>query len=66
MMITRFFFYKHHRYKHRQPENWPKIKHRLSTIASLIVLSKQIIEEASQTQSSDGHNDYCQIWGHLI
>ena len=25
------FFYKHHRYKHRQPEIWPKNKHHPST-----------------------------------
>ena len=29
------FFYKHHPYKHREPEIWPKIKHHLSTTLSL-------------------------------
>ena len=32
--LTRFF-YKHHLYKHREPENWPKVKHHLSTSPSL-------------------------------
>ena len=29
------FFYKHHLYKHRETQIWPKIKHHLSTILSL-------------------------------
>ena len=32
------FFYKHHLYKHRQPEIWPKIKHHPSTSPSLTFL----------------------------
>ena len=36
--ITRFFLYKHHHYKHRQPQIWPKIKHHLSTSLSLTSL----------------------------
>ena len=35
---TRFFLYKHHHYKHRQPQIWPKIKHHLSTSLSLTSL----------------------------
>ena len=35
---TRFFLYKHHRYKHREPQIWPKIKHHLSTSLSLTSL----------------------------
>ena len=35
---TRFFLYKHHRYKHREPLIWPKIKHHLSTSLSLTSL----------------------------
>ena len=33
--LTRFSFYKHHLYKHRETQIWPKIKHHLSTILSL-------------------------------
>ena len=35
---TRLFFCKHRRYKHRQPQIWPKIKHHLSTSLSLTSL----------------------------
>ena len=33
------FFYKHHLYKHRQPEIWPKNKHHPSTSPSLTSMS---------------------------
>ena len=33
------FFYKHHRYKHRQSEIWPKNKHHPSTSPSLTSIS---------------------------
>ena len=29
--VTRFFFNKHQRYKHREAQNWPKNKHILCT-----------------------------------
>ena len=41
-MTARFytlFFYKHHLYKHRQPEIWPKNKHHPSTSPSLTSIS---------------------------
>ena len=32
------FFYKHHLYKHREPQIWQKVKHHLSTTLSLTSL----------------------------
>ena len=35
LIIHAFFLYKHHSYKHREPQIWPTIKHHLSTSLSL-------------------------------
>ena len=40
MMVIPFeihVFYKHHLYKHRDPQNWSKIKRHLSTTPSITI-----------------------------